>query len=248
MSLKFGKSPARAGALKLSLSQYLDENPALPKVPMRFGNLSIWDATAWGMLGNDQVGNCVFAGFAHQIKMWKATGGEMVEFTDAEVIANYSAATGYDPSDPSTDQGADMVRACQWWKDNGYDGHKIIGFAEVPVAQIVEAAYIFGSVGIGLEMTNAQMDQFAHAEPWDVTGDQPVGGHYVPIIGRNGAGNYLCITWGRLQAITPAFLEAACDEAVCQVSQEWINVQETLTPRGLRLADLVADMQSMENS
>jgi hypothetical protein len=245
--LKLGKKPARPGAMKLKLSNYLKKSE-LPTVPMRFGNLSVWGSTEWGMLGNDQVGDCVFAGFAHQIMMWEETIGKGSLFVEGDVLAAYSEVTGYDPNDPSTDQGTDMVKACQWWKDNGYALHQIFGFAEVPVSQIAEAAFIFGSVGVGLKMTQGQQDQFNHAEPWDVTGDPVEGGHYVPVIGRNAHGNYLCVTWGRLQAITPAFIERACDEAVCQVSQDWLNVQEGMTPRGLKLADLMADMQAMSNS
>src|SRR5260221_9174941 len=251
MSLKLGKHPAVPGAMQLSLSTYLDDTTRLPPLPKRFGNLSVWDATQWGMLGNDEVGDCVFAGFAHQIMLWKATalGHDAGSFTDDDVLANYSDATGYDPNDPSTDRGANMVRACQWWKNNGFSDHKIVGFAEVKHSQVAEAAFIFGSVGVGLRMTRGQMDQFAHAEPWDVTNDPIERGHYVPIIGRNSHGNFLCVTWGRLQAITPAFLEHACDEAVCQVSQEWVNAQGNMaTPRGLKLMNLVNDMRAMRNA
>jgi hypothetical protein len=248
MKFKYGKMPARPGSMKLLLRDYLNK-AELPPVPKKFGDLKAWSAMQWGMLANDTVGDCVIAGFAHQVKMWAATGGASVNFTDSQVLGIYSEITGYDPTDPSTDQGTDMVEACQYWKDNGFIGHQILGFVEVRPQNIAEAAFLFGSIGIGLQMTASQQDQFDHSEPWDVVkGSTVEGGHYVPIIGRNSIGNFLCVTWGRLQAITPRFIEAACDEVVCQVAQDWLNVQQTVTPRGLHLADLLNDMKLMANS
>lgn len=250
MTLFLGKTPARPGAMKLKLSNYLNAAD-LPTLPARFGNLSAWNAWQWGMLGNDTAGCCVFSGFAHQCMMWAATEGNMdVSFTVDQILGpDAYGETGYVPGDDSTDNGTDMVQACQFWKDKGFFGHTIRGFAEVKDHDnIAMAAYIFGSVGIGISVTQAQMDQFNHNEPWDVVDGSPtLGGHYVPVIGRNAMGNLLCVSWGRLQAITPAFMEAQCDEAVCQVSDDWINSQSE-TPRGLKLNDLIEDMNVLANS
>ena len=87
MALKFGKKPARPHAMSLLLPHYLHQAPTLPALPDRFGNLSVWDDTQWKMLGNDEVGDCVFAGFAHQVKMWAAIAGKTVDFTDTQVIS-----------------------------------------------------------------------------------------------------------------------------------------------------------------
>jgi hypothetical protein len=248
MRLKYGKKPARLGAMKLKLHDYLNK-AKLPVVPKRFGNLTAWNRMSWGMLGNDEVGDCVIAGFAHQVMMWAATAAVAVNFSDTQILGIYSAITGYDPTDPSTDQGTDMVQACQWWQDHDFLNHGIVGFAEVAPTNIAEAAFLFGSVGIGLQMTASQQDQYDHNEPWDVVPGAAVeGGHYVPVIGRNSVGNFLAVTWGKVQAITPRFIEAACDEVVAQVSQDWLNVQSSMTPRGLNLTDLVSDMKTMANS
>lgn len=247
--LYLGKKAARPGSMKLSLSYYL-KSADLPKLPMRFGNMSYWNNWQWGMLGNDTAGCCVWAGFAHQCMMWGASEGNMdVSFTAEQILGPKAyGETGYIEGDDSTDQGTDMAQACQFWKDNSFFGHTIRGFAEIDPSKVAMATFIFGSSGIGLKMTQAQMDQFDHNEPWDPVPDsQEIGGHYVPIIGRNAHGNFLCITWGRLQAITPAFIEDACDEAVCQLSDDWLNAQQE-TPRGLKLDDMVADMQSLSNS
>lgn len=248
--LHLGKKPARPGAMKLKLGDYL-RAPELPAVPARFGNLSAWNHWSWDMLGNDKAGCCVWSGFAHQCMMWSATeGNKNVSFSEAEILGpDAYGETGYVIGDDSTDNGTDMVQACQFWKDRGFFSHTIRGFAEVTTSKVPLAAYIFGSCGIGITLTQANIDQFSNAEPWDVVRDSPaVGGHYVPVISRNSHGNLVCVTWGRLQAITPAFLEAQCDEAVIQLSDDWLDAQQGVTPRGIKLADLIVDMKSLDNS
>ena len=247
--LKLGKKPARRGAMKLKLRDYLDLTN-LPTLPARFGNLAAWNNWHWGMLGNDVAGCCVFAGFAHQCMAWGGMLGDMdVKFTTAQILGPGGyGETGYVVGDDSTDNGTDMVQACQWWKDSGFLGHKIKGFAQVAPTNVPLAAYIFGTVGIGVTLTQAQIDQFDHAEPWNVvSGSQELGGHYVPVIGRNAHGYLICVTWGRIQTIMPEFLLAQCDEAVIQLSDDWLNVQEQ-SPRGLKLADMMDDMNNLSNS
>lgn len=249
MNLMLGKTLARPGAIKLKLADYLKGQGTIAKPPLRFGNLKAWNAWQWLMLANDVAGCCVWSGFAHQCMMWAATEGNRdVSFTDDQILGpDAYGSTGYVKGDASTDNGTDMVTACEFWQKNTFLGHHIQAFAEVTPANLVEAAFIFGSVGIGVLVAQAQMDQFDHNEPWDVTDDQNyIGGHYVPVIGRNAQGNLLCVTWGRLQAITPAFIEAQCDEAVCQVSDDWLNTVATESPRGLKLADLLADAKTLE--
>jgi hypothetical protein len=248
--LHFGKTPARPGAMKIALGDYL-KTSQLPKVPPRFGNLAAWNHWQWQMLANDRYGCCVWSGQAHQIMMWCATeGNKTVQFTDDQILGPEAyGSTGFVASDPSTDNGTDMVTACQFWKDNGLFGHTLIGFAEVKPANIALTAFQFGSCGVGISLTQANMDQFNNAEPWDyVEGSPTLGGHYVPAITKNSRGNLVAVTWGRLQPMTDAFLEAQCDEAVCQLSQDWLNVQTTITPRGLKLTDLIHDMKTLANS
>lgn len=248
MNLKLGKTPARPNAIRLKLRDYLTGD--MPALPTRFGNLSVWNTWQWGMLGNDQYGCCVWSGFAHQCMMWAATNGDKtLSFTSDQILGPGGyGSTGFVVSDSSTDNGTDVATACQFWKDNTFLGHKIQGFAEVGIGNMAKAAFLFGSVGIGIIVTQAQMDQFDHNEPWDVVqSSQQLGGHYVPVIGRNAQGNFLCVTWGRLQAITPAFIEAQCDEAVCQVSDDWINAQQQRSPRGLLMADMLNDMQTLSS-
>ena len=57
-----GKLPYEPKASDFKLSTFSVALPAYPKSPFGYGNLF----ADWEMLGNDQAGDCVFAGAAHE--------------------------------------------------------------------------------------------------------------------------------------------------------------------------------------
>ena len=85
------------------------------------------------MLGNDQVGDCVIAAMLHYIMAAQANVGKSVTFTTQQALDLYSAITGYNPSDPSTDQGTAWTDALAYWQSTGCCGHKILGWAAVDI-------------------------------------------------------------------------------------------------------------------
>src|ERR1700752_3812644 len=105
MNLKLGKLPAKYDHRDLMMERYLDLSK-LPPLPKAFGHEGL--ISDWGMLGNDQVGDCTMAGSDHETMLWCAMAGGNATFETANTLADYSALTGYNPSDPNTDQGADM--------------------------------------------------------------------------------------------------------------------------------------------
>ena len=60
LPFKLGKKPARPGAVKFKLANYLVKLK-LPTPPQVFGHEGLIGAN-WGMLGNDHYGDCVWAG------------------------------------------------------------------------------------------------------------------------------------------------------------------------------------------
>src|SRR5215468_8854266 len=117
LPFKLGKKPARPGAVKFKLANYLVKLK-LPTPPQVFGHEGLIGAN-WGMLGNDQYGDCVWAGAAHETMLWNKEAARAVSFSDKSVLSDYSAATGFDPNDPSTDQGTDMQAAASYRKKTG---------------------------------------------------------------------------------------------------------------------------------
>lgn len=256
---RFGKKDARPGAMKLMLRQYVDRSK-LPVAPLSFGHdRSIKD---WGMLANDRVGNCVWAGGAHEHMLWNAGNPAVhpVRFTDENVLADYAAATGFDISKTDaagnniTDQGTDMVLAAEYRRTTGLIDaqgrrHKIAAYLALNPGSFDDlwvAAYLFGAVGVGLQMPSSSMEQFDRRQPWSyVKGSTGMGGHYLPLVGK--AGNELrFVTWGRVQSSSVYFFERYCDEAVAYVTDE--ALMNNRSPEGFDREALIADLNALDRA
>ena len=70
-------------------SLFFEDN--LAPTPATFGQQAL--ISDWGVLGNLQWGDCMFAGMAHAVMYLNAQVGIAVPFTDAGVLADYGAVT-----------------------------------------------------------------------------------------------------------------------------------------------------------
>lgn len=257
MTLKLGKLPARPDAVKLRFSAYLPDK-ALPTPPAQFGWDHLIPSNAWGMLGNDQVGDCVIAGGLHETLLWRATAKHTTPLSTACAIKNYELITGYDPNDPSTDQGTDMQVAASYRRKTGLldaNGHRhkvgaYVALRPGDVQQLATATWLFGAVGIGIEFPAFAMDQFNNDQPWDVqrANSKIEGGHYIPDFGRgaiysNTGSNIRVVTWGKVIEMTPRFYQKYCDEAIVYLSEEMLTKGVTLA--GFNLAQLQDDLKQV---
>jgi hypothetical protein len=244
--VKFGKTAARPGAVSLKFADIVDVSK-LPPTPPVFGHQSLMMNDNWFMLGNDSVGDCVFAGAAHEHMLWTMEGGvPRARFTTADALRDYSAVTGYVVGNESTDNGTDMQTAASYRRSTGVidaDGvrHKITAYMaleEGRVDQLAAAAYLFGAAGFGFQVPASAENQFSTGQPWDVVaGDSLVGGHYVPVVGRVANGNLVVVTWGRTQEMTPAFAQKYNDESLAYFDIETLAQNTRLSPEGF---DIVA--------
>jgi hypothetical protein len=228
---RLGKTPAR-NAVVLRFGAYF-KSAALPAPPLRFGLPELNPAVIprWGMLANDQVGDCVIASAAHGEMVTRGLAGlPAVVFDDATSIADYSAIGGYIAGDAATDNGLDLQTAAAYRQRAGIvdaagNRHKIDIYAAVRAGDLDElalAVFLFGSADIGVQLPNSADDQFEQQAPFRVlTNDGGIaGGHCICIVGRNSAGNYLGVTWGQLVAIEPAWLSKYMDEGIAYVPTE----------------------------
>jgi hypothetical protein len=248
-ALKFGKKPATYDRRDLCFLHYL--KVPLPPHPTQFGHESLIGADAWGMLGNDTVGDCVFAGSDHETELWTTEAGIPAIFEPENTISDYSAVTGYVPGKPETDQGTDVRQALQYRKLTGLidaNGarHKIGAYLALEpgnIDDLLEAIYLFSAVGIGLQVPESAIDQFNAGQPWSVVHgmQQIAGGHYVPLVACRG--NLVCVTWGRLQQITVQFYNKYCDEAWAILSPEMLNGGFSL--EGFDMAQLQVDLSAL---
>jgi hypothetical protein len=248
--VKLGKLPAR-DAISFKFANFFDASK-LPTPPAVFGHYeSVGDFHG---LGNDLYSNCVFAGAAHEHMIWSLEGGiPRDRFTTEDTLLDYAAVTGFDPTKPDTDQGTDMKAAADYRRKTGVRDatatrHRIDSYVALGVGNIDELAlaiWLTGAAGVGLQFPSSAVSQFENGQPWDVPSNiQIAGGHYVPGVGRNAAGNILVVTWGKLQEMTPAFYQRFNDESVCYLDLEILNAKN-LSPEGFDADGLRKQLASL---
>jgi hypothetical protein len=226
---RLGKKAARPDSVLLRFRRYANLS-VLPTPPAEFGHDNLVKGPL-GMLGNDSYGNCVWAGAAHETMLLNASAGKTVTFTDDAVLSDYSACTGFNKADPSTDNGTDIQQAAAYRQNTGVidaagNRHKIGAYLAIAVGDLdahLTAAYLFDCVGIGVLFPNTAEAQFDANQPWDVVPNMTVeGGHYIPGVARRG-GLWVIETWGREQLMTDAFLKGQNDESIAYVSIEMLT-------------------------
>src|SRR5579862_9538819 len=104
MHFKFGKKPARKDHRDLLFKRFSIAPLPLAEPGFGHGNL----VPQWGMLANDQYGDCVCAAACHQSMLWTACASDEATFGDAQALKIYSDVTGFNPNEPSTDNGTDL--------------------------------------------------------------------------------------------------------------------------------------------
>ena len=122
------------------------------------------------------------------------------------------------------DSGLVVLNSLKLWRAKGWKvgkrTYKIQAFAQADQTNHDEVRQaIFGDVGIGigLQLPKDAQTQIQTGQPWDVTSGPGSklgswGGHYVYIPGYTPDGP-VCVTWGRKQQMTWAWLDKYCDEA-----------------------------------
>lgn len=232
MKYRLGKLPARP-VMGLRFADVFNSE-SLPTPPDTFGHQSLMADGVWHMLGNDSAGDCTIAGAAHEHMLWTMEGGTpRSRFTTKDVLSDYSAVTGYNGT-ASSDTGADMQVVAAYRQKTGIVDatgarHKIDAFASLrssDLNQLAQAVYLFGAAGMGFQLPASAEYQFDRGQPWTVVpGDKIEGGHYVPCVGRDASGNFLFISWGKVQAATPGWVTTYMDEGLSYFSREILNAK-----------------------
>lgn len=248
---RLGKSAARSDSRTLKLSNYI-RKAALPPAPAEVSWITrLTAAEALPMYLNDKLGDCVAAAAGHMIQQWNFYAGHPAQPTDADILTSYEAVGGYDPGNPNTDNGMDMLSYLNYWRTTGLGGHKILAFMSVDWTnqeEVRSAIQIFGNVYIGVQLPTSAQGQTA----WTVTqggiysaAGQPGswGGHCIPI-DAGSPETYTVTTWGTTLKMSHNFFEDYCDEAFAVLSQDWIGVTGD-SPEGLDLAQLQADLATV---
>ena len=132
--MKLGRKAIKTDTRTLRLARYLTSG--LPAAP---------DAVDWtkgikdfGMMLNSDLGDCTIAALGHAIQIWSTNIGTETTVADADILAAYEKWDGYNPSDPSTDQGGVELDVLTDFKRDGLAGHTLLAFADPFVNNLTE--------------------------------------------------------------------------------------------------------------
>lgn len=242
MKFKLGRRPKRIDPRTFSLKRYFT---ALPPVPasVDWGGKVI----SWEMLGNDSLGDCGEASALHLEMDWTSNASTEFLPTTQDAIAAYSAITGYNPADPSSDQGTVLLDLLNYWRTTGIAGHKIYAYATIDPANIQElmaAVSFFGGAYLGVNLPQSALDATEAGQQWtNATDTNIAGGHAIPIVAYD-QNSLTCITWGQPQTMTWTWLKAYLDEAYAIFSPDWVGLNGA-APSGFNLYQLSGDLAAL---
>jgi hypothetical protein len=248
---KLGRKAIKTDSRTLRLARYLTK--ALPAPPASINYLG--KVTNFGMMLNDNLGDCTIAALGHAVQVWTMNAGGEITLPDSTILTGYEDFCGYDPSDPSTDQGGVILDVLNDFKSQGLGAYSIDGFASVSIRntrELKQAITLFGCVDIGINLPISAQNQ---TTVWDVVPDDGTGntvpgswgGHSISVCAFGGTSKFLTsvsgITWGSPIEITPAFWFKYVDEAYAMLSPAWLTAAGA--PNGFNLAQLEADLAAI---
>src|ERR1039458_8652990 len=178
--MKLGRKAVKYDPRTLKLGNYLA--PAL--VPPASVDWSK-GVTSWGMMLNDQLGDCTIAGVGHAIQVWSLNDAKEITLPDSDILEQYGYWCGYNPNDPSTDQGGIEIDVLNRWKKYTMCGKQLKAYAAVNITNVTEiknSIALFGGIYIGFNVSNYVMNnETAPGSTWDVVSNDGGidGGHCV---------------------------------------------------------------------
>jgi hypothetical protein len=253
-TVKLGKRAKRADHRTFPFKRYRVGSLPTPPAEVSY----VVDVPNWPMLLNDQLGDCVIAAMGHMAQQWSyfaSNGAAMRVMSDQEALAAYEAIGGYNPSDPSTDQGCDMLTALNYWRNHGImvggTLDKIGGFVEVDPsspAEVKEAIWLFGNLFTGVQLPVSAQGENAWTVPdGGIYGSQGQpgswGGHCIPCDAESPI-TLTCITWAERLKMSHNFFADYCDEVYAVLSADWIGKQGKAI-NGFNLAQFQADLANL---
>ncbi len=214
------------------------------------------------MMLNDQLGDCTCAAIYHALQVWTANANPPIDTEpDANVEVTYCQACGYNPGDPSTDNGGVEQNVLSYWLNTGVPvfpsvgstgtaSNRLLAFLEVDQRNLEDVKWTINDCGVaylGINVPAYLMNNVPQI--WDVDPSEDnsiVGGHAIVAVGYNAIGPKI-ISWGTVYQMTWAFFSQFTDEVYALADQDWISVKGT-TPGGLTVAQLEMQMQALKEN
>jgi hypothetical protein len=253
MSYKYGRrAPKNAPALRFG--SFLQSGaPAYPQDENYLATL-----TDWQMLGNDVAGDCNAVTWANTRRLVTATLSTEYYPTQAQVWQFYQTQNpNFDPNGTaatngpgsSADQGMDIQTGLEYLQSTGGpDGVKAVAFAKVDHTQLAEvkaALAIFGALWLGINVLDANQQEFSAGKAWtDVSGSPIEGGHAI-LGGGYTTDDVRFITWAKETEFAKSFWDGVV-QGNPLVEESWVAIwPEHLGTKefeqGINLSQLAAD-------
>jgi len=209
----------------------LNKLPVLPNRQDWFLRGNRINSGRWGYLGNNQAGNCVYAGLTHGFQQWTVNAtGVLADFSAQAVLDAYSNATGYDPHDPTTDRGDYCVNGLRYMQKTGIRDtsgavHKVRAYVKVnPLhhAMVRAAAFLSSGLYIGATLHSGIWG----SEIWDAPkpGETIEGGHAMDT-GEVGDRLIRVIDWNTTRGVTWDWWDVEVSECFGVVSDDQFDGQ-----------------------
>lgn len=217
------------------VTDYLESAPGLPLIADSVDYSRPLPRGLWGYLGNNVVGDCFWVAVANLLMAQQTNAGTPVHVYTTDDVLEWYKSTGFDPSDPSTDNGTDPISGMQWLQAQGI----IEAFGRVPIngndAHLAAAHELFGGVILGVQVPRDWMS----STTWGPSSSPIVGGHAIMGAGFDGACNIPALTWAKVVQLTTAGRSQNGMMALVAITKQWLqSTGQTL--QGFDLAGLKA--------
>lgn len=259
MSYKYGRRPPK-NAPALRFRSFLQRGAdGVPSHPAEEDYLA--DLSDWQMLGNDAVGDCNAVTWANMRRLVTAKLATENYPTQAQVWQFYQTQNpDFDPNGSTdtngpgsnADQGMDIQTGLEYLHaTGGPDGVRAVAFAKVDHTQMAEvkaALAIFGGLWLGINVLEANQQEFAEGKAWtDVLGSPIEGGH--AILGGGYSADIKFITWAKETKFAGSFWNGVV-QGNPLVEEAWVAIwPEHLGTagfeQGVNQAQLAADYQAL---
>lgn len=234
-----------AGRMPL-ISAYLAQ--ALP-APSTF--VAVPKVGLWGMMGNADLGDCVFAFCGHAQKAVAAWIGKAYSLKDATVIAAYKAYCKTYSN--GQDQGANPLVVLKNWMTTRMFGGTLGAMGRVNfrnATEVMQFVEYTGAVGVSVNLPKSAETQFNRGVVWDVdqTLDNAIaGGHQMCVVGyKPGLNNlggettlWAVVTWAVVVWITQEWMDAYAQQMQALITPE-LMTQKVFD--GFKIAQLQVDV------
>ena len=245
---KLGKNAVKKKKKTLQIADFLNLS-VLPAIPAAFDwSMVKGKSLIYGMDGNDKHADCIFASACHGIGTWSGNTGTELIATEKDALAAYTDFAGFDPNNPATDSGANMLDTATLWRYKPICGRKIVAFAAVDLKRldlVAAAMFLFGGMWIGWALPKA----WQGADTWDVSPTGSLSGDWAPWSWGGHATHGPAISpkllgiksWtANVPATIPAF-EAYAEEGYVLLSEDtWEILDGDRCPSGVDSAALQA--------